>query len=800
MKFSLSLYFCLFILLGHAQTQDEKYHRVRVYYNSNQDLVNYQELGIPTDHGVRKRNVFFENDLSDSEIQILEENGIRYEVLMDDISSFYKLQNDINSIHYAGNSFSRNASCTNGNSDYQTPANFNVWPANSYGGYYTYSQLLQELDDMAALYPNLITAKADISNYTTEGTPNNGTTPSIGGNKIQWVKISDNPGTDEAEPEILYTSIHHAREPASLSQLLFFMWYLLENYDSDPEVQAIVNNTELYFIPVINPDGYLYNELTDPTGGGGWRKNRNNTHGTDNNRNYNYYINGNPANDTWGGPGSSSNPNSSIYHGTSPFSEVENQAVKWFVEQHDFVMALNNHTFGELIYFPFGYADVATPDEDLYLAFTSELVSQNGYTNLRDFPFSGDSDDFMYGTVGTHQKIFAMTPEIGTSFWPAQSSIEDICKDMMYTNLTAANMVNNYATIKNDSEVFIQSTTDIASYELKRLGVVEPANFTVSINPISDNIASVGMSNSHNNLNFNEVISSNISIDLDTGISSGELVEYELVINNGSFDKTVLVSRIYGLPDVLLNDAADNLSPNWSSGSWNTTTSDFVSASTSFTDSPSGNYSNNANSIITTLNPIDLSDALQAYLGFQAKWEIENNFDYAQVEVSTDGGSTWIPQCGNYTNDGVANQNGALNEPVYDGFQTNWVRESINLSDYIGNSILLRFKLISDVSVREDGFYFDDLSVKTLSENLNVEEFQIKPFRIIPNPFNTTIKIRTTLQNYQLTLFDISGAKLLVRKFLNNDFDLDLSDLSDGIYLLQATSNKGSYTFKLVKK
>ena len=103
---------------------------------------------------------------------------------------------------------------------------------------------------------------------------------------------------------------------------------------------------------------------------------------------------------------------------------------------------MNNHTFGEILYYPFGYADVATPDDVLFQGITSEMTSQNGYTPIRDFPFSGDSDDFMYGTVGTHQKIFAMTPEIGNSFWPAQSSIEEVCKDMMYMNLTAANMVS----------------------------------------------------------------------------------------------------------------------------------------------------------------------------------------------------------------------------------------------------------------------------------------------------------------------------------------------------------------------
>ena len=67
------------------------------------------------------------------------------------------------------------------------------------------------------------------------------------------------------------------------------MWYLLENYETDTEIKTLVDNTALYFIPIINPDGYIFNESTNPNGGGFWRKNRkdngNDTFGVDLNRN-----------------------------------------------------------------------------------------------------------------------------------------------------------------------------------------------------------------------------------------------------------------------------------------------------------------------------------------------------------------------------------------------------------------------------------------------------------------------------------------------------------------------------------
>ena len=132
---------------------------------------------------------------------------------------------------------------------------------------------------MALQYPDLISQKAPISDFETfEGRP------------IYWLRMSDNPNVDEDEAEMLYDAAHHAREPASVSSLIFYMWYLLENYETNFEVQSILDNTELYFVPVVNPDGYVFNEITNPDGGGLWRKNRraheDGNFGVDNNRNY----------------------------------------------------------------------------------------------------------------------------------------------------------------------------------------------------------------------------------------------------------------------------------------------------------------------------------------------------------------------------------------------------------------------------------------------------------------------------------------------------------------------------------
>jgi murein tripeptide amidase MpaA len=140
------------------------------------------------------------------------------------------------------------------------------------------------------------------------------------GRDLYWVRISNDPTVDQDKPEVLYTGMHHAREPIGMQLLIYYMYYLLENYDTDPEVQYIVNNFELYFVPILNMDGYAYNIQNQPNGGGEWRKNRrqndDGSYGVDINRNYDYM---------WGydNDGSSPYPWDDTYRGPSAFSEPE---------------------------------------------------------------------------------------------------------------------------------------------------------------------------------------------------------------------------------------------------------------------------------------------------------------------------------------------------------------------------------------------------------------------------------------------------------------------------------------------
>ena len=171
---------------------------------------------------------------------------------------------------------------------------------------------------------------------------------------------------------------------------------------------------------------------------------------------------------------------------------------------------------------------------------------------------------------------------------------------------------------------------------------------------------------------------------------------------------------------VALDDQANNLNSWTSSGGWNITTAKYVSAPSSFTDSPGGNYAANTTAILRLTNPISFSDALGAILEFDTQWDIENNWDYGQVQISTNNGSIWIPLAGQFTNLGTGSfqPNG---QPLYDGSQLTWVHEIIDISSYANQLFYLRFYFRSDGSIQNDGWYIDNVKISVYNSTVPVE-------------------------------------------------------------------------------
>jgi carboxypeptidase T len=749
-------------------SQAQEYSRAKILTDSR-GLQTLAELGVAVDHGTVKRETFFISDFSAAEIQLIKNAGFEVEILIPDVKQYYVDRNATQTEP------SRNATgCAGqqGNNAFvpEVPANFNL---GTMGGFYTYQEFIDEIDAMAAQYPNLITAKAPI-----------GTFLSIENRPIYFMRMSDNPATDESEPEILYTSIHHAREPNSLSEVIFYMWYLLENYDNSEEIQFLLDNTELYFVPMVNPDGYIYNETTDPNGGGMWRKNRRNnggSYGVDLNRNYSYQ---------WGTTGVSMTPSADTYPGTGAFSEPEIQAMKWFCENRDFAFAFNAHTYADDILHPIGttVAEFAL-DHNYFQAFTGHMVQYNGYSNMKSsdlYPASGDSDDYMY-KVDTVQKpkIFAMTPEVGSDgdgFWPASADITGICQEMVFPNLILSHLAHKYLVVTDTDPSTVETMTGNFNHSAYRLGQ-ENGAVTVSIEALTG-IQSVGSSVSHD-LAIMQTANGAISYTLDPAIQYGDQIRYVLNTEYGLWTKRDTIVKTFGsITSQFIDDASTVV--NWT-GNWSTTTNEYVSPTQSFTDSPTGDYNNNTTRTYTFNQVIDLSHVTEAAVNYYAKWEIESDYDFCQFQVSIDGGTTWIGQCGLYTSiatssDGVQ----PVGEPVYQGAQSAWVLEEISLSDYIGETdVRLRFVLKSDGGVRMDGFYFDDFELMYNIDYTGIEETGLSA-KSMPNPANTYAQIAfdQPISTGLVSVYSMTGELIHSEKVsdLTNKIVLNTEKWSEGMY------------------
>ncbi len=768
--------------------QKEKYSRAKVHLDSKEkSLKHLASLGLAVDHGEHKKNVYFISDFSEHEIAIARENGYKVDILIDDVASHYSNQNKEASHKKKEETEkslnNRSAGCNTTNTII-TPSNFQL---GNMGGYFTYSELLTILDNMALQFPNLITAKQPIGSYN-----------SIEGRPIYWLKISDNPSVNETEPEILYTALHHAREPGSLSQMIFYMYYLLENYGNNSEITALVDNTEMYFVPCVNPDGYVYNETTDPNGGGMWRKNmRNNndgTYGVDLNRNYGFQ---------WGYDdiGSSPTTNDQTYRGTTAFSEPETQTMKWFCEQHEFRMTINYHTYGNDLIYPWGYiADFYTPDSAVFVNHTRLMTSLNHFTagtgnQTVQYTTNGDSDDWGYGEQTTKPKILSMTPELGDpadGFWPPQEKIIPMCENALGQNIYGAELIGKYADVTDNSLYNIAQSNGYLNYSIQRLGLDSPATFTVSIIPIDSWIASVGAPKTYSAMSLLETRADSIAYTLNSSIIAGQTFRYILRVNNGLYDKNDTITKIFGQSTVAYTNNGSSVTGfTASGGSWGISTVDYISAPSSITDSPNGNYNDNANKKLKLNNAIDLSAATSATLSFWTKWDIEARYDYAQIMASVDG-NFWTPLCGKYTKPGSSNQDSG--NPVYDGQQLLWVKEEISLNDYLGASLYLQFKLVSDQAVNYDGFYFDDLSVDIISSTVDVSEKENKDkiiiLQSIPNPASTSASVNFTIQNVKNPVFiiynimgEVIKKEVIAEK--QTSISIDVSLFSNGTYFYQ---------------
>ncbi len=278
-------------------------------------------------------------------------------------------------------------------------------------------------NDNAVFWTNLAETNDMVDTPTSYGT-------SFQGRDLQFIRITNAPA---GAPAILFTALTHGREPGSNSVVIDWAQWLTTEYGSDTVATFILDNAQIYIIPIVNPDGYAENS----PGGGNQRKNMNFTAGGDGvdiNRNYSYM---------WGydDSGSSPYPSSQTYRGTAPLSEPETLAETIWIDSIEPLGGFHYHTYGGYLLYPWGYNNTPTPHQSTFESWGNQMTELNGYECGRAgdilYDVNGDAVDWSYGE-STHEPMLFFTPEVDESnFWSSQNdttAIVNFCADCRYMN------------------------------------------------------------------------------------------------------------------------------------------------------------------------------------------------------------------------------------------------------------------------------------------------------------------------------------------------------------------------------
>ncbi|MCP4748456.1 MAG: zinc carboxypeptidase [Desulfobacteraceae bacterium] len=212
------------------------------------------------------------------------------------------------------------------------------------------------------------------------------------------------------KPEVLFLATHHGREWVAPEMAMRLSRYLASNYGTDSRVTNLLDSTEVWIVPVANPDGYQYCFDHERL----WRKNlRDNDEdgeitiadGVDLNRNFA---------SRWGMDDEGSSPfiSDMTYRGPSAASEPETMAVVDFINKHDFKFSISYHTYSNLILYPWGWQVKTTSfDDPIFVAQAGTDESPAIWDSILDQGYdpgvsadlyisNGDFTDWTYGQAG----------------------------------------------------------------------------------------------------------------------------------------------------------------------------------------------------------------------------------------------------------------------------------------------------------------------------------------------------------------------------------------------------------------
>ncbi|MBM2813760.1 MAG: type sorting protein [Ignavibacteria bacterium] len=634
----------------------------------------------------------------------------------------------------------------------------------SMSGYFKLEEIYENFDRMTNIFPQYHIQK-DTIGYSFEKHP--------------ILAYTFSPG-NTGKPQTLFTSLHHAREPGSATTLIYFFWKLLEKASQgNPEEEFLLSNRRISVIPVVNPDGYYFNQKNYPNGGGMWRKNRrkinDSTYGVDINRNYGPLQFWDSKNE-----GSSTTPWNDTYRGDSAFSEPETRAIRDFCIKNKFKTALNYHTFSNCLIYPSSATSSETSDSLTYRLFSLDNSYRSHYSFGLDFQnvgyfARGVSDDWMYLESPMKPKILSFTCEVGSQsasteysgFWQSRDSILVQAITNYPINMQILFSANfNLRPV----EVYFNCGNNCTSPSV----VVRVANIGVNASDMLSGIAvhsldtSISVTNPDVNL---PSLSSGNTVELAFNVSypkkffNGKYIPFEIEIHQeGIVRKDTFNIQMYK-PEIVGLFNSDTSIKNWSSDSWGI---EYDSSIKRFvlSDSPAGKYKDSSLSICTLLPTIDLTDFISATLEFKSSWNFERFYDCVVLEAKSVQNGNWERLTGNRMMTAPKLNNSRLKqgEQGYTGHSPFWLHNECSLDKYIGKIIEIRFVLLSDGNKNFNGIRFSEIGLRLYKELSGTSDSFSYPeyeYSFHPNPVEAGSDFTFEFNSFKLPFSDNIQFKLV---------------------------------------
>jgi carboxypeptidase D len=350
-SFSMLLLLAALLCLASAEGLTEYVAMVSV--PNPEDVMTLIKRGISLDHP-NKKDQTFEAYVTEKEVAILDEMNLEYTIAPQEHVMDKRASNGVD--------------------------------------YHDYTKLTNFMSSIAAQYPN-ITRLFSIGK-------------SVQNRELWGIQITDNIDESEAEPEFKYVANMHGDEVVGREISIYLIELLCSQYGVDERITNLVDETDIYIIPTMNPDGFE-------------RRQRGNQNNVDLNRNF---------------PDQFSSPEN-----TKTGRQPEVAAVMDFVQQHNFVLSANFHGGAVVANYPYdgnsNYRSgsyTPSPDDAVFKTLASTYSNKHrtmhnsrefsgGITNGADwYVLYGGMQDWNYVY---NQGVFEITVELSDNKWPSASTL-----------------------------------------------------------------------------------------------------------------------------------------------------------------------------------------------------------------------------------------------------------------------------------------------------------------------------------------------------------------------------------------